>query len=339
MTPRSALLGTFATILLLTGGCGGSDGLDVARSAAADVGGPAARFASLQALDGRVATVFHRLVTANVDLCATPGRSAGWALHAANQYGAEMRPIAESTGDLRGDLPAIMALAPGGPAERAGLMVGDVILTVDGEALPVGYVGRPESHEGVARNLAVVNAALASGEAVSLGVSRDGTLASARLVASLACPYTVQLDVSDELNARADGAGVFISTSLAAFAASDDDLALILAHELAHNVLGHRERFDREAPARRVFGNLAVAPSSLAVAERDADRWGLYMMSRAGFDEGAAAPFWRRFGAANWRVRWAQWGHPSAETRARQLEDVAADISAARASGRPIDPR
>jgi predicted Zn-dependent protease len=162
---------------------------------------------------------------------------------------------------------------------------------------------------------------------------------SVRMDADSACAYSVQLDVSDELNARADGTRVFISTALTTFAEADDELALILAHELAHNILEHRVRFDREAPARRVFGNFAVAPSSLAAAERDADRWGLYLMARAGFDEGVAAPFWRRFGAANWRVRWAQWGHPSAETRARQLEAVEAEIVAARSSGRPIDPR
>jgi hypothetical protein len=324
----------------LVAGCGGGgDGLNVPHAASAEAQGPAARYAALQALDARVATVFHRLVTANVDLCGAPGRSSGWSLHAANQYGAEMRPVVAATGDLKGDLPAVLAVVPGGPAARAGLEVGDVILSVDGTALSIGAIDAAESWDGVARNLAAMDAALADDGPAMLEISRGGAVRTVRLTADPACPHSVQLDVSDELNARANGTGVFISTALAGFAANDDELALILAHELAHNILKHRERFDREAPARRVFGNLAVAPSSLAAAERDADRWGLYLMARAGFDVDVAAPFWRRFGAANWRVRWAQWGHPSAEVRARQLEAVSAEIADARARTGRIDPR
>lgn len=338
MARRSAL--TLCLAAVLTAGCGGgSDGLDVPGATVSDLSGPTARFAALQAMDARVATVFHRLVTANVDLCAEPGRSPGWSLHAANQYGAEMRPVASATGDLRGDLPAVLATVPGGPAHSAGLSAGDVILSVNGMDMSVGRTGGVESWDGVAGNLALLDRALSSNGAVNLRISRAGQVLDVAVNPAPACPYAVHLDVSDELNARADGTAVFISTALAGFAATDDELALILAHELAHNILEHRERFDREAPARRVFGNLAVAPSSLSAAERDADRWGLYLMARADFDEGAAAPFWRRFGAANWRVRWAQWGHPSAETRARQLEGVAGEIGAERASHGALDPR
>jgi len=339
VTSRALVGSIAATALLLAGGCGGSGGVDVTSVTTAQGNEPAARYAALQALDTRVAHVFHALVTANVELCSEPGRSAGWALHAANQYGSALRPVAIAGGDLEGDLPGIVSVAPGGAAERAGLLAGDLIVSVDGRALSVGERDARESYAGVAGNLAILNGALAAGSEVRLGIRRDGVVVPARLTGDPACPYTVHVDVSDELNARADGAAVFISSALATFATTDDELALILAHELAHNILKHRERFDREAPARRVFGNLAVAPSSLAAAERDADRWGLYLMARAGFDEQVAAPFWRRFGAANWRVRWAQWGHPAAETRARQLEGVGAEIDAARASGRAIDPR
>ncbi|MBU4135541.1 MAG: peptidase M48, partial [Alphaproteobacteria bacterium] len=73
-------------------------------------------------------------------------------------------------------------------------------------------------------------------------------------------------------------------------------------------------------------------------AERQADRVGLYLAARAGYDTAIAPAFWRRFGAYNWRVRYPQWGHPSAEARARALEAVQAEISALQASGRPLLP-
>lgn len=288
-------------------------------------------------LDLRVQTVFHRLIAANVDLCPATGPNLGWALHSATQYDGALREILVAEG-LEGDLPAVSAVVPGGAAERAGLSRGDVILSANGVQMNAGAGAGPARYEGFSANVALMERAIGS-DAARLVVRRDDQTREVTAHPTTACAYEVHLDVSNELNARANGTDVFISTTLAAFATSDDELALILAHELAHNVLEHRERFDREAPARRVFGNLAVAPSSLSAAERDADRWGLYLMARAGFDERVAAPFWRRFGAANWRVRWAQWGHPSAATRARQLEGVAAEIAAARSSGRRLDPR
>jgi len=296
------------------------------------------RLGAIAELDRRIVTVFHRLVTANVELCPARGWAAGWALHSAGQYDRALRDVLVAEG-LEGDLPAVSAVAPDGPADEAGLSRGDVVLSANGAHMAVGVPTDRASYEGFAANIGVIEAALHDRPELRLVARRDGRTREVVLQGDLACDYRVHLDVSDELNARADGRAIHISSALAQFAVTDDELALILAHELAHNVLEHREHFDRAAPARRVFGNLAVSPSSLAAAERDADRWGLYLMARAGFDERVAAPFWRRFGAANWRVRWAQWGHPSAETRARQLEGVTAEIAMVRASGRQIDPR
>ena len=73
-------------------------------------------------------------------------------------------------------------------------------------------------------------------------------------------------------------------------------------------------------------------------SERQADRVGLYLAARAGFDTSVAPAFWRRFGEFNWRVRYPQWNHPSAEARASALEEVQAEITARRAGGQPLSP-
>ncbi len=324
--------------LVLVQGCAGNDGLSVAAPQTVAEDGPAARAAALARLDARVGAVFFRLVTANLDLCPDKGRSAGWTLHAANQYSPQLRDVLTVDGDMRGDLPTVLAVAPDGPAATAGLVPGDVILKVGDQTMAVGTEGRPARYEGVAANLAILDAALVSQDTVRVTVRRDGGDLDLDLRPVAACAYSVHVEPSTALSARADGRGVFISTALVAFAASDDDLALILGHELAHNVLEHREKFDREAPARSVFGNLAVVPASLEAGERDADRTGLYLMARAGFAFEGAPAFWRAFGAANWRVRWAQWGHPTAERRAQLLEGAVQEIQELRAEGRPILP-
>ena len=153
----------------------------------------------------------------------------------------------------------------------------------------------------------------------------------------VACSSFFQVDPSDEYNARADGKGVFISSTMATYAADDDDLAMILGHELAHNVLQHH-------PSPEPLGEPDPVPETALprgshwTQERDADRVGLYLMARAGFDTTKAPGFLRRFGADNWRVRYAQIGHASAEARARALEETNAEIAAKRAAGQPLRP-
>tara|TARA_R110002124_G_scaffold120029_4_gene277833 strand:- start:567 stop:1583 length:1017 start_codon:yes stop_codon:yes gene_type:complete len=297
---------------------------------------PAARLEALVALDRRVAAVGFRLTTASVDLCASRRDVAGWTLHAANQYSDALRPVAEARFGLDGDLPGVLAVADDSPAARAGLSAGDLLVRVNGEDLEAGHGSGPPSHDGLAANLARLDQALAAGP-VRLEVRRGSTLRAVALQPIPACSSFFQVDPSDEYNARADGRGVFISSTMAAYAADDDDLALILGHELAHNVLQHH-------PSPEPLGDpdpvpeTALARGNHWTQERDADRVGLFLAARAGFDTARAPGFLRRFGADNWRIRYAQIGHASAEARARALEETNAEIAAQRAAGRPLRP-
>jgi len=294
------------------------------------------RLIALTDLDRRVARVGYRLSAANAELCPAVRNSAGWLLHAASQYSPELRPHAENRFGLDGDLPGLLAVPEGSPAALAGLRRGDLILSVNGAALTRGPDRRAAAYEGVEANIQQLDLALAGG-AVEIAFRRDEEDHIARVEPQRACGYEVQLDPSDDLNARADGKRLFITTAMAGFAATDDELALVLGHELAHHVLGHRAWHEAEARGRQTQTVPALA-SSAGGAERQADRVGLYLSARAGFDPSIGPDFWRRFGAFNWRARYPSWAHPSAEARARVLEEVEAEISARRASGLPLVP-
>ena len=298
----------------------------------------AARLGRLTVLDERVARVAWRLSKANVELCPVVRNSAGWALHSANQYSLEMRPYTLERFSLRGDLPGVLSAPETSPAAQAGLRAGDLILAVNQEVLMAGRADSPADFAGVEANIGRIDAALAEGT-VNLTVQRDQTTMSITLQPVRACGYEVQLKPSDELNARADGRRLFISTALAQFAQTDDELALILGHELAHNVLGHR-RWSETGGEGRTVVDRDCDPRLCATGnhEQQADRVGLFLMARAGYDARVAAPFWRRFGASNWRVRYPQLAHASAGTRARQLEDVQLEIEGLVASNRPLIP-
>jgi hypothetical protein len=296
-----------------------------------------ARLTALTALDQRVARVSQRLLESNADLCPVVRLSAGWALHSARQYSEDLRPIAEDRFGLDVDLPRVLAAPPGSAAAGAVVRQGDLIVAVDGEPLGVGDGGQRPEFEGLATNIGRIDAALATGSA-RLTLRRGDSLSEVVVTPHRACGYEVQLNPSDELNARADGRRLFISTALAGFTQSDDELAVILGHELAHHVLRHRSWNDAGGLGRSANTAAGVPGGGPGNAEQQADRVGLYLAARAGFDPAVGAPFWRRFGDSNWRVRYPQLGHASAGSRARNLEAVAAEIAARRAAGGDLRP-
>ena len=297
----------------------------------------ALRLAALTDLDQRVARVAWRLSEANVGLCPVVRRSAGWALHSARQYSLALRPHAVGRFGLRGDLPGVLAAPPGSPAADAGLRTGDLLLAVGDIPLRAGASGAEPSYEGLEANIRTVDAAMADGSAI-FTVGRGAETLDVTVQPRRACGYEVQLNPSDELNARADGRRLFISTALAGFARSDDELAVILGHELAHHVLRHRHWSETGGAARQTNEDAWGGEGGEGNAEQQADRVGLYLLARAGFDPAVAAPFWRRFGESNWRVRFPQIGHASAGSRALALEGVQREIEAKRRAGGELLP-
>ncbi|MGV8930434.1 MAG: M48 family metalloprotease [Brevundimonas sp.] len=332
--PPPALAAVVLITATVLGGCG--SGVPVS-DAGRGLNAPAEqRLIALTDLDQRVARVGYRLSAANAALCPAVRNSAGWLVHAASQYSPELRPYAEARFGLDGDLPGLLAVPEGSPAALAGLRQGDVILRANDVAMIRGNDRRAAAFEGLEANIQRLDLALADGS-VDLVVRRDGQNQTIRVNPQRACGYDVQLDPSDELNARANGKRLFITTAMAGFAGTDDELAIVLGHELAHHVLGHHDWHEAEARGRQTQ-TVPALDGGPGGAERQADRVGLYLVARAGFDSAIAPAFWRRFGAYNWRVRYPQWGHASAEARARALEDVQAEISALQTAGRPLVP-
>lgn len=291
----------------------------------------------LGTLDTRVNAVGYRLALANADLCPDTGPATGLLLHAESQYSDYLRPAARARWGLEGDLPGVAAIAPDSPAEKAGLQTGDLLISVNGIPFTQGEPGMPAAFEGLAANIARLDNALAAGNA-TLVARRDGLERSVTLSPVTACAYVFQVDPSTELNARADGHRVYVASAMAVFAEADDDLAVILGHEMAHNVLEHREFFDERGFARSILGNYGNSPWELVAAEREADRVGLYLMARAGYDPARGPVFWRALADRDPGVRYAQWGHPSAGARARAQQVTVGEIHDKQASGQPLMP-
>lgn len=271
--------------------------------------------------DVAVATIGYRLATANVDLCVEHMVDSGMLIETLGQYGAAFRPAAREVLGLR-DGPTVALVVAGSPAERAGLKPGDVLVDADGApfaaAPPASADGR---FAGVEAAMTALDAALADGKA-RLTIERDGQRLTIDLIGIAACKARFQLVPGDYADAVANGTWVQLSTRMAGFAKTPDELAAILAHELAHNALGHRKA---QAKVQRL-------------QELQADRLMPYLMARAGFDPGAAVVLWRRFQAQRLGGLFPSVTHPSWSDRVRAVESERTRIAGLVSRGDTIVP-
>ncbi|HEV2866489.1 MAG TPA: M48 family metallopeptidase [Allosphingosinicella sp.] len=249
---------------------------------------------AMRALDARVATVGHRLAVGSRDLCPVRQWLPGFAVHDLSAYNGDYRPAAIRAFGFGAD-PAVLAVVPGSSAERAGLRPDDAISRVDGAAFDAVTGLTPgQSGDQTERILDAIESAFADGAAV-MEVRRAGAPLSLRVEAEQGCPTRFQVVPARGHDAHADGRYVQITTPLASYVADDDELAAVLAHEFAHNVLGHRARLDAAGVSRGVLANFGRNARLIRQTEVEADRLSVYLLDRAGYDPEAAVRFWSRF--------------------------------------------
>ena len=129
----------------------------------------------------------------------------------------------------------------------------------------------------------------------------------------------------------------------------DDELAWILSHEIAHNILSHVQNAKLRTMLGTFLGATLGASSPVANApeprslEAQADYVGAYLMARTGFDLDAIRRVWNRLREIE--LRQAQWGQAMAHTHPTTVERLAAfdetlkEIDAKRRRGEPMRPR
>jgi hypothetical protein len=242
---------------------------------------------TLQRLDQRVADTGYRLAHAATPLCADRMALSGITLHGIEEYGAESRDEARRTFGFD-DALRILAVARGSPAEAAGLRAGDAILAIDDRKIPPP--GRTDNAtariETVTRS---IEHSVAS--ALALDVARDGIRRRIAFVPEQGCVARFWVRPSSHLEAEADGHDIEITSAYVARVTTDAALAIVLAHELAHNILRHRERLDRDG-ARGGFARFFGRSARLRrVAELEADRLSITIIGCAGYSLDDALAF------------------------------------------------
>jgi beta-barrel assembly-enhancing protease len=295
----------------------------------------AEQLTALRSVDRQVATIGHRLAVRNVDLCRELQWLPGVAIHDLSQYGDSYREAAiRAFGLDRG--PGVLALAAAGPAEKAGLRLDDIIVAADAEPLVQARSDSRRTFHHAERILDAVDRAFADGRA-RLSVLRGSEALTVSVAAEQGCQSRFQLIPSSQLNARADGRYVQVTTAISEYVQDEQELAAVLAHEFAHNVMRHRARLDEAGVARGFFGNFGRNARLIRETEAEADRLSVYLLDRAGYDPAAAVRFWSRFGRRGLNFLGSP-THPNWRARIALFEAEIARIRAARAAGQVPTP-
>ncbi|WP_299650005.1 M48 family metalloprotease [Sphingomonas bacterium] len=282
------------------------------------------RFERLWKQDMRVATVAYRLSVAGAALCrsATVPQS-GIVLHSAVQYG--LSDAAAAAHGI-GDRPTVLGVVAGSPADRAGLSAQDEVLAID------------DAPAGTSVNAAKTLLADALGRGVAwLLVAGPSGRRQIRFHAAPGCPTDVEVLTNPRINAWADGARVTITTGIVQATRSDDELAIVIAHEMAHNILRHCAPSGAEGAASALLPAARSGGAALAMRamEEQADRFAVGITEAAGYDLAPAVPFLRRLLAETGIAKHAADTHPSGDRRVALLTAAIAQTLERSAQRRP----
>ena len=90
-----------------------------------------------------------------------------------------------------------------------------------------------------------------------------------------------------------DGERVLVEPARAFDGPTDDELAVIFAHELGHLVLEHRRRLTEAGVEKGFFGEFGRNRRLNRQVEEEADRMSAHLLANAGYDPAIAPAFWR----------------------------------------------
>ena len=243
-----------------------------------------------QDLNQRLARVAAPLRLKNAKLCPTTHRDPGFSIHKLEDYPKAVRPIAEAFLGVKPGGIYVRAVRPGTSAAKARIEPGDQILAVNEN--PISSENLMEAY-----NRAVLRNGFDSVLSKVRIRTKTGQEFLTRIRPDTACDIPAKVVFSNDMNGHTDGRDILITSALIRSVPDDTNLALVIAHEMAHVIGGHFE----QAPSQAL--------------ELEADRMALVLLARAGYDIDAAVSYWEAAEHPHEGGNVTKSSHPS--TRAR----------------------
>lgn len=238
----------------------------------------------------------------------------GLVVHDLTQYAREWRPAVASAFSVREGI-GILGIVPGSGADRASLQIDDEILAVGGVSVQDSKVWaqRMANYDRIDRFQSLLASAMSPGQ-TRLTIRRAGKVLDVAITGRSGCGGLVKFVDSGSVNAWSDGTHVVLNRGLVDIAQDEDQLAFVIAHEMAHNILGHFGGSSRQS--RALFGRLFNAASPRN-SESQADLAAVALSRDSGYDPRGGVRF---LAVASRRMWWAiSLDRPSFGTRARAI--------------------
>jgi hypothetical protein len=297
------------------------------------------------AQQSRVLNVGYPILKGATAICGEDIRTSTGLMYATTYDFAKDDMAAATRYGVRAE-PTVIGTVAGSPASRTGFQRGDVMQTINGSPVPTGKKATAETTRSMME-------ATSANPSVRVGIKRAGVQQEITVVAETICSYPVVLVQDDMVNAFADGKAIYITSGMLRFVESDQELATVIGHELAHNAMDHMKAknvnralgtiFDVVAAAYGVntqgaFGDAASQAYSQAF-EAEADYVGVYALALAGVDTRGTANLWRRMGAEMGGIK-TKYGssHPGSTDRYLAIDSTVAEVNDKIVNMQPLTP-
>ena len=301
----------------------------------------------------KLQNVSQHIITTGAGMCGEKvGAYYGFDYWNSDSFNASMKAPAEAKYNID-TRHRILHVATNSPAQIATLKQGDILMSIDNWLVPAGK----DSAKLINEKLASLGKTFTL---VNMLISRDGKELTTSITPVKACDFNVYLAPDDIKNAYADGKNIVVYKGMMDFFKTDEEIALVLSHELAHNSMQHIDAKQKNAMVGGFFGLLldvaaatagvntngefakagaGLAGNSYSVEfEQEADYVGLYFMKQAGYDIEHAADFWRRMAVSNSQAITVKASHPTTPQRFVALEATVKEINAKIVSGEALKP-
>ena len=301
-----------------------------------------------------VKSIGFKINSLNADICNKTDFNSGLTFANENVMGLKIAKFFPSKINL-GSQVSIINIVKNSPADKAGLALGDIILEVEGYTFPEGR----NALKKISKHFKNIE----EKKIKKIKIDRNGEILTFDINQTKICNYPIIFTQDKIVNAYADGKSIIMTQGMVDYARDDNEIAMVIAHELAHNDRGHLDAVKKNT---LIMGSIGFVLDLMTIYysggtaggdaqntemwskigrdaysvefEKDADYGGVYYAYRAGYDISQVKNFWERIGSENPKQIAISSTHPATSERYLQIDKTVKEINKKKKDGLALVP-